>query len=260
MSVKDYLIRNTAGKKGRNIYATPKNTTLKYLSCGRIILDREVSEVEVNSGEQETSLICIKGEGTVSVNGKEYTMKPFDAIYIPTQTKFKISTPGKADFAEASAPSSKTGDPQFIAFDSVKNDDALHMTAGGENYTRDIYKLIDMNVDADRLLCGITFGKPGHWTSWSPHEHAKSKEEIYLYIDMPRPAFGIQMVYTNLENPEFVHPVFEDDAVVLSHGYHPNLGIPGYGINFVWMMAAFNPETDRDWTDMHFQEEFAGKY
>ena len=48
-------------------------------------------------------------------------------------------------------------------------------------------------------------------------------------------------------------------AVIFTRGYHLNVGIPGYGINYLWMIAALNPETDRDWTDVHFQEDFAGR-
>lgn len=254
MSKGDYLIRNTAQKKGRNIYASPENTTLKYLSCGRIILNDEVKLVSANSEDREISLICIRGAGSVKINGQEFKMKPYDALYIPTKTSFVVSTGGEFDLAEALAPSDKMSAPQFISFDSLKNNPHLHVIAGGENCSREIYKLIDLNVDASRLLCGVTFGKPGHWTSWSPHEHGQTKEEIYLYINMPKPAFGIQMIYKDLENPDFVDTVFEDDAVVISHGYHPNLGIPGYGINYVWMMAAFNPETDRDWADTRFNQ------
>lgn len=260
MAKQDYLFRNTAQKKGRFISMTPENTKFKYLSCGRIILDSEISEVTANSENQEVSLICLKGEGRVTIDGRDYKMKPYDGLYIPFKTTYKVSTTEYFDLTEASAPSDKKSKVQFISFESVKNDPELHITAGKENYSREIYKLIDMNIEASRLLCGITFGKAGNWTSWSPHEHAKSKEEVYLFIDMPQPAFGIQMVYDDLQNPEFVEPVFENDAVIITHGYHPNVGIPGYGINFVWMMAAYNPETDRDWTDMHFQEEFAGKY
>lgn len=260
MAKEDYLVRNTAQKKGRFISVTPENTALKYLSCGRIILDSELNEVSVDLKDQEVSLICLKGEGTVTIDGKDYKMKPYDALYIASRTVYKVSTAGNFDLVEALAPSDREGKPHFISFESVKNDPKLHITAGKESYVREIYKLIDINVNASRLLCGVTFGKPGNWTSWSPHEHAKSKEEVYLFIDMPKPAFGIQMVYSNLKNPEFVQPVFEDDAVIITHGYHPNFGIPGYGINFVWMMAALNPEVDRDWTDMHFQEEFAGRY
>lgn len=260
MSTSTYLVRNTAQRKGRNISMTPKNTPLKYLSCGRIVLDHEINTISANSEEQEIALICLKGQGSVKVNGQEFKMKPYDALYIPPKTAFQVATEKQFDLAEASAPSDKKGAPQLIAFESLKGDSPFHTTAGKDTYQREIYKLIDTNVNAARLLCGITFGKPGNWTSWSPHEHAKTKEEVYLYVDMPKPAYGIQLMYDDAGEHELVERVFEDDAVIITKGYHPNVGIPGHGINFVWMMAAFNPEKDRDWTDMHFQEAFAGKY
>ncbi len=239
---------------------TPKNTPLKALSCGRIILNQKRSRVSASSKGREVSLICLKGEGTVALNGDKYQMKQFDALYIPPGLAYEVSTSTAVDFAEASAPTIKEGKVQFIPYEALKNDTKLHAKAGKETYTREIYKMIDVNVPASRLLCGVTLGDPGNWTSWSPHEHGKSKEEVYLYIDMPKPGFGIQMMYDDMKKPYLVTPVFEDDAVVITKGYHPNVGAPGYGIKFVWMMAALNPEKDRDWNIMHWQEEFAGRY
>jgi len=89
-------------------------------------------------------------------------------------------------------------------------------------------------------------------------------QTFHVYInperDMPEPAFGIQMIYTDHHEMDFIAPVFEHDAVVITEGYHPNTGIPGFGINFVWMMAGLRPHADREWADMHWQEEFAGLY
>jgi len=260
MPEQNLVFRNTAQRKGRALFATPQNSPLRYLSCGRIILDSEIRQVEADSGEQEVGLICIRGEGIVTVNGKSYGIKQYDALYIPPQMSYKVSTDGEVDLAECLAPSTKRGQPQFISFESVKNDPELAVEAGGDTYRRTIYKLIDRNVPASRLLVGITFGKPGNWTSWCPHEHARSKEEVYLYINMPRPAYGIQLMYDDAGEIDFLTRVFENDAVVIHKGYHPNVGIPGYGIKFVWMMAAFRPHVDREWTDMHFEEPFAGKY
>ena len=78
----------------------------------------------------------------------------------------------------------------------------------------------------------------GNWTSFPPHEHQDMLEEAYLYIDMPAPQWGIQMVYTSAETPEFVHIVRDGDAVLMPAGYHPNVAAPGHAINFIWMMAA----------------------
>jgi 5-deoxy-D-glucuronate isomerase len=74
------------------------------------------------------------------------------------------------------------------------------------------------------LLLGFTFSEPGNWTSWPPHEHAQMLEEMYVYFNMPAPAYGLQLVYNNTEYPELVVPVRDGDAVLMPSGYHPMNG------------------------------------
>jgi 5-deoxy-glucuronate isomerase len=62
---------------------------------------------------------------------------------------------------------------------------------------------------------------------------------------MPPPAFGIQMVYTAPDKPEFVGIVRDGDAVLMPAGFHPNVAAPGHSINFIWMMAAHREKVDR---------------
>lgn len=254
------LIRETAGRLGRHRFATPDNTALQFLSCGWIRLSPENPEIEDDTGNEEVSLIATSGSGVVSVGGSDFRVGQYDAILIPPKHPFSVRTSTRLDIAEAAAPSSLEGGPQFVAYSKALKDPELTLDAGADQYSRKVIKLVDKNVKAQRLLCGLTFGAPGNWTSWSPHEHARSREEVYLYIDMPEPAFGIQMIYKDLENVDFIAPVFENDAVVITEGYHPNTGIPGFGINFVWMMAGLHPNTDREWAEMHWQEEYVGLY
>jgi 5-deoxy-glucuronate isomerase len=82
-------------------------------------------------------------------------------------------------------------------------------------------------------------------------------EEAYLYIDMPAPWFGIQLVYTNAANPELVTVVREGDVVVMPKGYHPNVAAPGGSINFLWMMAANREDIDRQYGVVNVQPEYA---
>ncbi len=70
----------------------------------------------------------------------------------------------------------------------------------------------------------MTFSQPGNWTSWPPHEHAAMLEEAYLYIDMPAPAWGIQMVYTNPQAPEIAVVVREGDCVLMPPRLSPERG------------------------------------
>ncbi len=106
-------------------------------------------------------------------------------------------------------------------------------------------------------MAGVTFSQPGNWTSWPPHEHAAMLEEAYLYVDMPKPAFGVQLVYTNSHEPELATIVHEGDIVLMPQGYHPNVAAPGGSINFVWMMAANVEDQDRQYGVVNVHPDFA---
>ena len=122
--------------------------------------------------------------------------------------------------------------------------------------TRTVNITLGKNVEAGRILAGFTTSEPGHWTSWPPHEHAAILEELYVYYDMPAPSFGVQFVYTNPEEPEFVGIVRDGDAVIMPKGFHPNVSVPGHPINFVWMMAAHREVEDRQFGVVTVQPGF----
>ena len=84
-------------------------------------------------------------------------------------------------------------------------------------------------------------------------------EEAYLYIDMPAPSFGLQLVYTDTKEPEIATIVREGDVVLMPQGYHPNVAAPGGSINFLWMMAANREREDRKYGVFNVQPEFAPK-
>jgi 5-deoxy-glucuronate isomerase len=168
-------------------------------------------------------------------------------------------TPGAdgCDLAEIAAPVTKRHPVQFVAFEDVRRDPGLHFLAGGPTTKRDLNVLIGKNVKASRIMAGVTFSEPGNWTSWPPHEHAAMLEEAYLYVDMPAPSFGIQLVYTNAREPEVATIVHEGDVVLMPKGYHPNVAAPGGSINFLWMMAANREDDDRQYGVVNVQPEFA---
>ena len=80
-------------------------------------------------------------------------------------------------------------------------------------------------------------------------------EEAYLFVDMPAPGFGIQILYTSPEE-ELVLVVKQDDVVLIPRGYHPNVAAPGGSINFLWMMAAERETVDRQFGVVNVQPEF----
>jgi 5-deoxy-glucuronate isomerase len=143
-----------------------------------------------------------------------------------------------------------------VRYPDVVRDPSLHFTAGGDATTRELNILIGKNVQAGRLVAGFTRSQPGHWTSWPPHEHADLLEEMYVYFDMPAPAFGVQFVYDDTQSPEFAGVVRDGDAVVMPRGYHPNVSIPGHPIHFVWLMAARREVLDRVFGVVNVQPDF----
>jgi 5-deoxy-glucuronate isomerase len=252
------IVRNTASGRGRSMQVEPGRTAARHLHYGRIILAAGDNAVRFNTGDRETSLITLKGSAEVKTEGKTYSLGKYDAIYVPRDAAIEV-TPGAdgCDIAEIASPVAKRHPVQFVAWADVQNDPGLHFATGGPGAHRELNILIGKNVQAGRLMAGVTFSQPGNWTSWPPHEHAVLAEEAYLYIDMPAPAFGVQLVYTNRTDPEVATIVREGDVVLMPAGYHPNVAAPGGAINFLWMMAANREDDDRLFGVVNVQPEFA---
>jgi 5-deoxy-glucuronate isomerase len=258
ISVERCVVRNTDSTRGRTRSISPGKTAARHLHYGRIILETSDAPVSFSTGEHETSLICLKGKAAVRVEQQSFELGQYDSLYIPRDTAVEVSARLEGcDLAEISAPVTNRYPLQFVRFADVQLDGTLHFKAGGATAEREVNILIGKNVEAGRLLVGITFSKPGNWTSWPPHEHAAMLEEAYLYVDMPAPAWGIQLVYTDPAQPELVAVVREGDCVLMPKGYHPNVAAPGGAINFLWMMAANREGEDRQFGVVNVQPEYA---
>ena len=251
------IVRNTGSRKGRSVSVAPGRTAARHLHYGRIVLDAGQT-LSFATDDRETGLVCLKGSATVTVEGKSYALARYDALYVPRDSAIALeASDAGADLAEVAAQVESRYPVQFVDFDEVQKDSGLHFATGGPSNQRDLNILIGKNVQAGRILAGVTFSAPGNWTSWPPHEHAAMLEEAYLYIDMPYPAFGIQLVYTNPQEPELATIVREGDVVLMPQGYHPNVAAPGSPINFMWMMAAHRERDDRQFGVVNVQPEYA---
>jgi len=252
------IVRNTAARKGRTRAIEPGPTASRHLYYGRIILDAGGPIMLFATGELETGLLCLRGEAVVTAAGQTHSLTRFDALYVPRDADVAISagTSG-CDIAEVAAPVSRPHPVQFVSFAAAQTDPSLKFETGGAAARRTVSVLIGKNVEAGRIMAGVTFSQPGNWTSWPPHEHAQMLEEAYLYIDMPAPAFGLQLVYTDSKEPELATIVREGDVVMMPQGYHPNVAAPGGSINFLWMMAAHREREDRKYGVVNVQPDFA---
>ncbi len=252
------VIRETGSKAGRTRWVSPGLTASRHLHFGRVRLVAGAGPLPVETERFETGLVCLHGEAAVGVGGRVFTMQPYDALYVPRDTAIEVA-PGSSgcDLAELAAPVEGEYPLQFVSFADVQRDPGLHFQTGGPASSRVVNLLLAKNVTAGRIVAGVTFSEPGHWTSWPPHEHTHMLEEAYLYVAMPAPAFGVQLVYSNTREPELATIVREDDVVLRPQGYPPNVAAPGCPINVLWMMAANREVVDRQFGVVNVQPEFA---
>lgn len=250
------IFRKTNREAGRHVAVTPANSTMEHLCYGRIILNGTKPCVSFSNGDHETGLICLAGRATVKTGGKGIELGRFDAIYIPRDSTIEVATTSSVDIAEFSSDVQRKYPLQVVRYAEIAKNPGLKFVTGGPGSTRDLNMLIAKNVEAGRLVAGFTYSDPGNWTSWPPHEHAKMLEELYVYFDMPEPAYGIQLVYNDTEYPELVTVVRDGDAVLMPSGYHPNVSVPGHRIAFLWAMAAHREGEDRQFGVVNVQPGF----
>lgn len=97
------IFRKTNVHTGRRISITPANSSMEYLSYGRILLNLLWQSESFQTEERETGLICLSGEATVTVDGNPVMLGQYDAIYIPRGSNVTVETKSNADLAEFSA-------------------------------------------------------------------------------------------------------------------------------------------------------------
>ena len=251
------FVPKTHEGKGRRTAVAPGATAARFLHYGRITLAAGDPALKFNNNDHETGLICLNGKATVHAGSETFDLDRYDAVYVPRDSEIEVTTTGGCDLAEVSAPVEKRYPVKFVSYKEVRQNPKLHLIAGKPPAERDLNVLIGANVEAGRIMAGVTFSTPGNWTSWPPHEHSKLLEEAYLFIDMPSPSFGVQFVYTDPQQPELVQVVREGDCVLMPQGYHPNVAAPGGQINFLWMMAAIREGEDRLYGVVNVQPEYA---
>lgn len=257
VAIEKMVFRKTNVHIGRFISVTPENSTNRHLAYGRILLNPSTPTVSFSNGDRETGFIVLSGEAVVKIAGQSIDLGRYDSIYIPRDSAIEVSSQKGVDIAEFSADVKNRYPLQIVRFAEISRDPSQVFTAGtGTGASRHLHMCIAKNVEAGRLVAGFTWSDPGNWTSWPPHEHAAMLEEMYVYFDMPAPAFGIQLVYNNTEYPELVTVVRDGDAVLMPSGFHPNVSVPGHRICFLWAMAAHREGVDRQFGVVNVQPGF----
>jgi 5-deoxy-glucuronate isomerase len=252
------FVPKTHEGKGRRTAVKPGDTAARFLHYGRITLDAGDAAEKFSSGDHEIGLICLKGGAKVTADGKHFNWRNTTRFTSRAIPRSRLSLARRAVISLKFQRRLRSVIRSSL-FRTKRCVTTRGFTSSPASLRRNEIStsLIGANVEAGRIMAGVTFSTPGNWTSWPPHEHSKLLEEAYLFIDMPSPSFGVQFVYTDPQKPELVQVVREGDCVLMPQGYHPNVAAPGGQINFLWMMAAIREGEDRLYGVVNVQPEYA---
>jgi len=236
----------------------PEEMGLEFTSIQRIELKNNTMSFE--TADEEVCLSLIDGEINYSCNEVKGSAIFRDMLYVPIKTSITISSSYGAVLMRFGAPSSIQYKLVHIRFSDVDKDEKRHKVYGKKesNCRRDVWNYIDENFNSSRYLIGICQGDIGGWTAWPPHEHAKKREEVYVYFNMGN-SFGLQCVYKDIGKQVIVALVENGDMVSIPRGYHPNVGCPAGRISYIYCMVS-KKEGDRRFMDLDIQKQFGNKF
>jgi 4-deoxy-L-threo-5-hexosulose-uronate ketol-isomerase len=184
---------------------------------------------------REIGIINVGAAGTITADGKDYTIQYKEALYIGRDTKkviFHPSKDGKALFYFNSAPA-HTSYPTRI----VTHADAETVALGAleSSNHRTIRKLIVNSViPTCQVQMGLTELKTGSvWNTMPPHTHDR-RMEAYFYFEVPEN----HMVCHFLGQPqETRHIWMKNNQAVLSPPWSIHCGAGTSNYCFIWGMA-----------------------
>ena len=222
--------------------AMPVNKTLK------LEVFRELGpEITYFLERRELGVINIGGEGIVTVDGKEYTLKFKDALYVG-RGKQKVTFKSKdssnpAKFYINSATAHKEYKTQLITIDGRKGSLKANSFPAGkmeESNDRVINQLIVNNVLEEgpcQLQMGLTELKPGSvWNTMPAHTHSR-RVEAYFYFNVPE---GNAICHFMGEPQEERVVWMQNEQAIMSPEWsiHAAAGTSNY--MFIWGMAGEN--------------------
>ncbi len=191
-------------------------------------------------------MINIGCEGTVTVDGSEFTMARLDALYIGR---------GSRDIAFASADAANPARFYLVSYPAhaahpttharIADAEPVRLGSSKECNERTIYKYIHpAGIKSCQLVMGCTQLEGGSvWNTMAPHTHER-RSEVYMYFDLAETA----AVFHFMGQPqETRHIVVRDGQVVISPSWSIHAGAGTTNYSFVWAMGGENQDfTDTD--------------
>lgn len=202
---------------------------------------------ELQSGKLEMNPVLLSGMAKITIGDIEEKMVKLDSFYITGGTVVRIEAIEDCIFYIGAAVCEGYGKTFFRKFNKDLPLGEIHQIHGHGTGQREVFFTLNPEVEASRLLCGLTWGGEGAWTSWPPHQHEMDLEEVYCYFDMDAPKFGFHISYLNSGEVEDItaHVVRSGSMVLAPAGYHPTVASPGTKNTYFWVLAAHSHSSRR---------------
>lgn len=241
------LLYKFSPREGYQPIISKENKHLKYIEFGFLSLKKgQVHEEKTR--DKEAGLIILSGKCSLKAGDQEwksvgerpdvFSGRAF-GVYVPCQSEYRITAEGEVEIAICKAPSRLVCPPRLIRPEEVKV-----KSVGKDNWRRDVYDIIGLTVEAERLVIGETLNPPGNWSSAPPHKHdvdnlpwESDQEEVYFFRVAPPQGFGMQRIYTDDGSLNEAYVLKNNDTVVIPEGYHAVVAAPGYRLYYLWILA-----------------------
>lgn len=236
----------TPDTPGLHACITPDVQDCKVLNFLRLNLRRGES-YSVETGSLEMNFVLVSGAARVVCHHFTQDMGRLDSFYLPGKETVTVSASEDCCFYIGAAVCEGYGKPFYRAFDLSLPLGEIHQIHGHGVSRREVFFTLNPEMEASRLLCGLTWGGDGAWTSWPPHQHERDLEEAYCYFDMEPPHFGLHISYLKSGEVDdlVAHVVHSGIAVLAPAGYHPTVAAPGSRNAYLWILAAHSHASRR---------------
>ncbi|GJM36607.1 MAG: hypothetical protein DHS20C18_56080 [Saprospiraceae bacterium] len=244
---------------------TADNSTFQFLRLARIVL-KSKDKAERNLGDEEAVYYINRGSAILTVGSDTHTLEKGDVLYVGINSQVQITTSSSCDVSEFKAVDCHTKYPtQLVRHTDIEGTElAAQLGTRRLMSKRTVFKLVDKNVQANRLLFGDTYmAQRGGVGSYPPHFHgpdgphglgANAKEEIYHFRCESDIEGDIPYVLQNCALPEekvnvYAH-IFNEVAINVTPTYHDTIAPPAIDFMFTWCLASFS-EGHRDWAEIY---------
>ena len=214
----------------------------RELTTHRVVLSAGKSAKYVAAGE-ETVVVLLEGQGRFEAGGRSWNVQRGNvfadratAVLLPPSVALTVHAETPLEALLVSTPAPAGGEPVLCA-----PDDVVVVERGTDLYKREVRNLFTSDPHARRLMVGETVNARGHWSSYPPHKHDGTDnelrlEEMYYYRVNPPDGFGLHISYT-ASGEAATHQVRDGDAVLIPYGYHSVSAPPRYDLYYLWAIA-----------------------